>query len=110
MKAFFYDLEWNKGSTKLVQGIKDGRRPRNAIAGGNGSFICSTPAELILSVETTDRRVCKYNIISLARGVNGWQRINEKRYRQIKEKLERIERFEIGSDGYILGLAGCLEI
>ena len=60
--AKFYDLEWVPGTNTLKQGVKGGRRPKNSYAGGNGSFIVGTPAELNLTVICGNGRFVTKNI------------------------------------------------
>ncbi len=48
--AKFEKLTKIPGTSKVVQGIKNGRVPSNAVAGGNGSFVVADRAKLILSV------------------------------------------------------------
>ena len=64
MKAQFVLLNWKKGTSHLVQGIKGNNRPKKALAGGNGSFIVSDgPAQLILFVKTIDNQIIQKNIL-----------------------------------------------
>lgn len=43
----------------LVQGVSRHRVPRHAVAGGNGSFIVSNPAEIMVDVCDTETGECQ---------------------------------------------------
>lgn len=49
--AKFISLTRIPGSTSLKQGIKGGKTPKNAIRGGNGSFIVHDRAKVILTLD-----------------------------------------------------------
>ena len=51
MKAKVIDYTYQKSSSGLQQGCRSGYRPRNAVAGGNGSFIVVTPPKITLTLE-----------------------------------------------------------
>ena len=104
LKAYFKSLEWKKGSRELVQGVKGNRVPYNAISGGNGSFICSTPAELILTVTTEDGRKVSKNIVSIVRNVNGWSRLTNNRVDLLESKLRQAYEFSLDNREYIINL------
>lgn len=104
MTATFKKIEWNKGYRELVQGIKGGRRPYNAVYGGNGSYICNNPSELILTVETEDGREISRNIISVVRAVNSWGRITQNRFEMIEAALKNANEFELDEQEYIINL------
>lgn len=110
MIATFKKIEWNKGYKELVQGIKGGRRPYNAVCGGNGSFICNNPSELILTVETEDGREVSRNIISVVRAVNGWGRITQNRFEIIEAMLKNVNKFELDEGEYIINLGSYVMI
>lgn len=102
--AKFIDLNYIAGSApSLVQGIKGGMTPRNAIAGGNGSFVVKgTPSQLILTVKTTEGKYIQLNIINTVRNVLNRSRITEK----LCDKLENTfssAKFEV-SNGCITNL------
>lgn len=105
MLARFKKIKWIKGSRDFVQGVKGGYRPRNAISGGNGSFVCETPAELILTVQTEDGREVSWNIISLVRAVNGWRRITQNRFDILEAKLKSVDKFILDNENRIVNLA-----
>lgn len=46
--ANFVSLKKISGSSHVKQGVKGGRTPRNAVAGGNGSFVVYERAQIIL--------------------------------------------------------------
>ena len=104
MKAYFKSLEWKKGSRDFVQGVKGNRVPYNAIYGGNGSFMCSTPSELILTVSSEDGRNISRNIISLVRKVNGWSRLTQNRVDLVESKLMQAGPLELDERDYIVDL------
>lgn len=49
--AEFVSLTRIPGTSHLKQGVKGGRTPRNAVAGGNGSFIVAERAKVILTLK-----------------------------------------------------------
>ena len=104
MKAYFKSLKWEKGSRDFVQGVKGNRVPYNAIYGGNGSFVCNTPAELILTVETEDGRRVSRNIINVVRKANGWSRLTQNRVDLIESKLVQAGDLELDDRDYIVDL------
>lgn len=104
LKAYFKSLEWNKGSRELVQGVKGNRVPYNSISGGNGSFICATPSELILTVTTEDGRDVSRNIISVVRAVNGWTRLTQNRVDSLEDKLRQVDEVELDERQYIVDI------
>ena len=62
INAKFEKLTKIPGDSKLVQGVKYGRVPRNAVAGGNGSFIVAERAKLILTVRTEEGKCIQKDI------------------------------------------------
>ena len=78
--AKFIDLSYKPGeSPYLVQGIKNGKTPKNAIAGGNGSFVVKgNSSKLILTVKTESGKYISINIINIVRKVLNRSRITEK--------------------------------
>ena len=104
MKAYFKSLKWNKGSRELVQGVKGNRTPYNVICGGNGSFICNVPAELILTVTTEDGRIISRDIIRMVRGVNGWVRLTQNRVDALEQKLKKVDKMELDERDYVANL------
>lgn len=103
-ESFFKDLEWKPGDSALVQGVKNNRVPRNAIAGGNGSFICRVPAELILTVTTPQGTEISRDIISVVKRVNDWQKLSQQRFYQLKMKLKAINVFEFDENAFIVDI------
>lgn len=104
MKAYFKSLKWEKGSRDLVQGVRGNRVPYNAISGGNGSFICGTPAKLILTVTTEDGRDISRNIISVVRAVNGWVRITQNRVDAIESGFRNSKVLDLDENENVLAL------
>lgn len=62
INAKFEKLTKIPGTGKLVQGVKHGQVPKNAVAGGNGSFIVAERARLILSVRTEQGKCVQKDI------------------------------------------------
>lgn len=58
-KACFTSLQKVSQNSKLVQGIKGGRRPQGAVKGGNGSFIVVEPAKLFITLKVNDYYIKK---------------------------------------------------
>ncbi|MBP3832200.1 MAG: hypothetical protein ILA02_07510 [Clostridia bacterium] len=104
MKARFVSLEWQKGYCDLVQGVKHNEVPSNAIRGGNGSFICTWPASVILKIEREDGSFSERNIIWLIKKATGRKRMSEKLIKNVRQTLKEIDTFELDSRGYIVGL------
>lgn len=104
MKSYFVSLEWNKGSRDFVQGVKNNRVPYNAIYGGNGSFVCETSSELILTVITEDGRKISRNIISVVRAVNRWSRLTQNRVDLVEAKLREVGELELDEKEYVVDL------
>lgn len=92
-KATFRQLRWIKGTGGVERGIKGGRIPRNAIAGGNGTFVVTTPAELLLSFTNEDGRNVTVDIIRQVRDYTGWQRMNAQRVAAIEHFFREQEEF-----------------
>ena len=61
-KFKFEKLTKIPGTSKLVQGVKNGCRPPNAVAGGNGSFIVAERSKLILAIRGEDGTLLKKDI------------------------------------------------
>lgn len=102
--AKFVDLNYVPGTAPyLLQGVKGGRTPYNAIKGGNGSFkMPGASSKLILTIKTDSGRCIGVNIINVVRSVLNRSRITEK----LCDNLERTftsSKFEV-SDGYITNL------
>lgn len=49
--AKFVSLTKIPGSSSVKQGVKGGRTPKNAVAGGNGSFVVYERAKVILGLK-----------------------------------------------------------
>lgn len=54
------------GKSQLVQGVKRGHKPKNAVAGGNGSWIVKEPASVILKVVDEHG---KHNVINVTSAI-----------------------------------------
>ncbi len=59
MNLIITDYAYRSTPAYLVQGVGGHRVPRNAVAGGNGSFIVSNPAEIMVDVRNVDTGECR---------------------------------------------------
>ena len=109
MRVYFKSLRWNKSNIELVQGIKNNSVPGNAVRGSNGSFVCKTPSEMLLTLTTEEGRDITYNIIDLVKKANGWSRITDKRFGLVHNALWQEYEFEM-SNGYVCRLAEYLKV
>ena len=102
----FLDLRWEKSSPPvLVQGVKNNQAPKNAIGGGNGSFIINNDSsELILIYMDNNGLEHQINIIDDVKKINNWSRLSENRVNYLKEKLNDTENFSIEKLAEILKL------
>lgn len=108
MQANLNELIWVECSAPtLVQGVRGGYRPRNAIRGGNGSFICVEPAKIYLKVTTFDMKTVESDdIIKLLRQATGWVKITRNRVNMLREFMENSE-FEV-ENGEIVNIEALL--
>ena len=81
------NVHWVKGTAGLEQGFKNNYVPPRAFAGSNGTFVCTTPAELRLELISSSGERYTKDIIRTVRNVNGWTRLSENRVALIKNKL-----------------------
>lgn len=109
MKYYFSSLKWIKGSAGLEQGFRGNYVPQNAIAGGNGSFICTYPAKLMLRLKSEDGNICEFNIVRIVRAVNGWCNLSKNRFEMIKARLEEEYEFTV-VNGEILNLSQIVSV
>ena len=91
------------GIPYLKQNVKGNKVPKNARGGSNGSFICCDPSQLLLVLEDKNGKLGYFDIISVVRKSNDWNRITSKRLDKLKEKLKDEEYFYI-SDGEIVDI------
>lgn len=63
------------GKSKLVQGVKRGQRPKNAVAGGNGSWIVREPAKILLKVKDEKG---KFDVLDVTKDLRRFFHTNEK--------------------------------
>lgn len=63
------------GKSQLVQGIKKGHRPKNAVAGGNGSWIVREPAKVLVKVKDEHG---KFDVVDVTKDVRKFCYIREK--------------------------------
>lgn len=99
------------GNPELVQGIKGGAVPKNAVHGGNGSFIIADPAKIFLGISFDDGVYGKYEVggrfrryLHYDRGIG---RVTRKRVENICKQLLNRE-VNISEDGYIVNLESLL--
>lgn len=109
MKYYFSSIKWIKGSAGLEQGFRGNYVPSNAIAGGNGSYICSYPAKLLLRLKSEDGNICEFNIVKTVRAVNGWRNLSNNRFGIIEARLEDEYEFEV-VNGEILNLSSIVNV
>ena len=94
------------GKSQLVQGVKKGTRPKNAVAGGNGSWIIREPAKVLLKVKDEHG---KFNVVDITKDVrklfNATQKCMTKaRVEEVCNKIMKAE-VELTDDGKtIMGL------
>ena len=94
------------GKSQLVQGVKRGARPKNAVAGGNGSWIVREPAKVVLKVK--DEHV-KFDVIDVTKDVRRFCYTNNKcltkaRVNDICSKIINAEVELTGDGKSIMGL------
>ena len=92
MRGTIIDYEYIPGgNSELVQGVKGGAVPKNAICGGNGSFIVADPAKIFLGISFDGRIHRKYEVGGRFRGYlhhnKGIARVTKKRVENICKQL-----------------------
>lgn len=105
--AVFYDLIWTKGESAIEQGVKNMRTPKNAIAGGYGTFRVAIPAEVTLVLKN-EHGLKYYNIIAAIKSVTGRRKMSEKLINTIRNGMTN-ETFEINQYGGITNLREIIE-
>ena len=86
MEAIVYDYSYTKSSTSYRTGVKGGRRPRGAVAGGNGSFYVATPPVITLLVKSEDGKKRRLDISDeISTYIHGYldKRVTEKQVSRI---------------------------
>jgi hypothetical protein len=111
MKGTIIEVECYAGEQWLEQGVKDGRTPKHAKSGSNGSFNCATPSQLYLNIELTDGRCIYENVTSRIKEITGWQRITSNRAAELHTALVGavVEVEERDYDNKIIGLKEIVE-
>ena len=94
MNAVFRDLRWKKGTARIYPDAN----------GYGGSYITTTPAMLYITLLTDDDRIIIKDIADTVRYANNWKNFSEKRFSNLKAKLERIYQFQVDDNGDILDL------
>ena len=69
--AKFISLQKTSGSSSVIQGVKGGRTPRNAIRGGNGSFRVYDRGEVRLTLEYNGNRYSKDIYLDIKEATGG---------------------------------------
>lgn len=95
------DCNYLQGYSELQQGVKGNKVPKNAIKGGNGSFIISDPARCLITIDTKEDGEFELDItddIRTALRKNGAKRISEKKANEALHGLMGKE-VELSNDG-----------
>ncbi|MBR1884575.1 MAG: hypothetical protein IJ809_06610 [Clostridia bacterium] len=95
----FVSLEWKKGSSYIVQGIRNNATPKYAFRGGNGTFRCYDPPELHIKVSTPYGNMLSDDIMATVKDVNSWQKFTKKRYDELAAKLEAVNMIAFNENG-----------
>ena len=69
MEAKVQAYKYIAGSSRLIQGVKGGKTPDNAVAGGCGTFITREPAKVLVTMEDGEGNVFKKDIYPSLRKV-----------------------------------------
>lgn len=105
INAKFNNLTKIRGTSNLVQGVKRGRTPAHAVAGGNGSFIVAERAKLILSLKCDDGTCVQKDIYTDVKSYSD-KNITENYKKVIENKLKDFDF--VVEDGRILNLGAAL--
>ena len=105
MHAKFKDLTWEKGTVNIVNARGYGSIPRDAIRTSYGSYIVPNSAKLYLILQAEDGRTISKDIVKVVKDINGWDKISEKRYNNLRARLEH-QNFLIDENDNIENLVG----
>ena len=86
MKATFKTLRWEKGTATISP--RGSYIPQNAILGANGTVIVQKPAKMFLTLTAEDGRTITTDIADTVRFVNGWKNFSEKRFSNLRNRLQ----------------------
>ena len=104
--AKFKSLTKIPGSASLKQGVKGGRTPKNAIRGGNGSFITYERAQVILTLDSDGKRLSK-DIYFDIKDATGGKRITDTLCSKLENQFENFNF--IVEDGNISNICEAIE-
>ena len=88
--AKFVSLTRIPGSASLKQGVKGGRIPKNAISGGNGTFVTYDRAEVYLTLEYNGKRYSKDIYYDIKDATDG-RRITDKFCCKLEDSFENFK-------------------
>lgn len=95
IEAKFVKLRYVPAETYIETGVKDNKRPKEALGGGNGTFVYlgdKSKLLLILRIDGKDKPI-KVNIIKAVRKINNRKRITAKLIKILSDKLKNEEIF-----------------
>lgn len=101
-------LTWEKNTPCIKSSFKNGKVPHGAVAGGNGTFIITTPSTLNLTICIGDEEVYTRDIMSLVKDVTGWKRLSPKRFQSLKDAFEDVDTFEFSDEGISEVISKCI--
>ena len=105
MNATFKDLTWEKGTISFWKGEGNFYLPHGSIKASNGKYIVPNSARLNLSLLTEDGRTITVDIANVVKNINGWGKISEKRFKNLKVRLEK-QNFVVDENDEIVDLGG----
>lgn len=105
-EAKFLSLQKITYPAVLEQGIKNLKTPKNAVNGGNGSFIVKKPTKVILKVITEDNKIISQDIYFDIKNVTT-KRVTDRLLENIKLTLKDVI-FNV-ENGYIKNIKQILE-
>lgn len=104
--AKFVSLVRIPGSASLKQGVKGGKTPKNAIKGGNGSFVVYDRGEVILNLEQNGQYYSP-DIYFNIKYVTDGKKITEKLCRKLEKGFENFDF--VMEDGRITNIDEAIE-
>ena len=105
MVAKFKNLTWEKGTINFMNPNSYGHLPSNAVRTSYGNYIVPNPAKLYLTLLTEDGRTITLDIVDVVKDANGWEKISEKRYNNLRNRLAG-KKFQIDEDDNVVDLDG----
>ena len=103
MKAIFKSLVWEKGTINFMDSSSYNYLPANAVRTVNGQYIVPNSAKLYLTLTLEDGRTITTDIAEAVKTVNGWGKLSEKRYENLRNRLE-YQNFQLDGNDEIIGL------